>query len=195
MIPIDSFTGRMGNRMFQYAYLYALVRQGIIPDVYVQDYRYFEPYIQELKQIFGHGIGYVDKVALHVRRGDYVKSDFHFHLWETDYYERAVKLFPDDSFIIFCADRQGSEQDRDDYEWCVSYFTNLLGDRFEMVNGNNEVDDMNLQASCKHNIIANSSFSYWAALINPHGGRVIAPKQWYADGQERTFCPQHWERL
>lgn len=185
----------MGNRMFQYAYLYSLVRDGVIPDVYVQDYRLFEKYGEELKEIFRYGVGYIDRVAVHVRRGDYVKSDFHFHLWETDYYERAISLFPEDKFLIFCADRNGSQQDKEDHEWCVNYFSKLLGDRFEMGTGGNEVDDMNTQASCKHNIIANSSFSWWAAYINPHGGRVIAPKHWYNDGQERTFCPEHWTRI
>ena len=48
MRNIHDFSGRLGNEMFRHAYLYAQVRDGIIPDVYLQSYEYFEKYTDEI---------------------------------------------------------------------------------------------------------------------------------------------------
>ena len=53
-----------------------------------------------------------------------------------------------------------------------------------------EVEDFNLLASCKSIIMANSSWSWWASYLCPHQDKkIIAPKQYYADGVERTKYP------
>ena len=48
----EFYTGRLGNKLFQIAYLYSQVKEGFIPDWYVQDYKYFKKYIEEIKQLF-----------------------------------------------------------------------------------------------------------------------------------------------
>ncbi len=179
MIPLWKLTGRTGNQMFQFAYLYSQVRDGVIPDFYLQGEEYFEKYKDEIKQMFGSGISSIDKVSIHVRRGDYVNNPFYVDLCETDYYEKAIALFPSSSFLVFS----------DDIEWCKGRFK---GGEFEFFHGT-EIEDLNMMASCKHNIIANSSFSWWGAYLNPNPGKtIIAPEKWYADGQKRTSCPQGW---
>ena len=181
MIPMWKLTGRLGNQMFQYAYLHAQVRDGIIPDVYVQDFAYFEEYANELRRIYGQGIEPIDQVAIHVRRGDYVNNPFYVDLTKTDYYERAMAEFPNAEFLVFS----------DDIEWCKQQKT---FEGCEFSEGNDEITDFNLMAGCKGIIIANSSFSWWGAFINPNR-KIVAPKFWYADGEERTKIPKEWTRL
>jgi hypothetical protein len=57
--------------------------------------------------------------------------------------------------------------------------------------------DMRLMSLCKHHIIANSSFSWWGAWLNPSQNKVvIAPKRWFADESIATdICPDTWLQL
>lgn len=189
----DFYTGRMGNRMFQIAYLYSQVKKGVIPDWYLQDQAYFQGYESEVRDLFGDGIGYLSQVGIHIRRGynpinpeepKYSDNPFYVNLCETDYYERAMALFPNETFLVFS----------DDPEWCKNKFkenTNV-----QVMERGDDIDDFNLFASCKHQIIANSSWSWWGAFLNPNESKIIiAPKQWYSDGIERTKVPSTWQRI
>lgn len=173
--------GRLGNQMFQGAYIYAQMRSGAIPDIYVQDQKYFEKYKDEILKLYGDGIGYKNKVAIHVRRGDYVNNPFYVDLTKTDYYEKAIAEFPQAQFIVFS----------DDINFCKEYF---VGGEYEF-NEDDEIRALNVMASCTGHIIANSSFSWWGAYLAPYTKKVIAPKAWYTDGVERTKCPDNWIRL
>jgi len=180
MIPMWKLGGRLGNQMFQYAYLFAQVKRGEIPDIYLQSEEYFEDYNREIKAIFSTGIGHLDQVSIHVRRGDYVNNPFYTDLFESGYYEEAMEMFPDANFLVFS----------DDIAWCKRQ---PLFEECEFSEGNDEVTDLNLMASCQHNIIANSSFSWWAAYLNPNPNKkVIAPALWHPDGLERTVLPANW---
>lgn len=166
--------------MFQGAYIYAQMKRGEIEDIYVQDPAYFDEFRDEIRALYGQGIGYTnDKVAIHVRRGDYVNNQFYVDLWETNYYERALAEFPDERFLIFS----------DDIEWCKE---NFIGDEYEF-NEESEVEAMNSMASCKGIIMANSSFSWWGAYLS--NVKVIAPKEWYSDGILRTKLLPEWKTL
>lgn len=179
MIDRRKIAGGFGNWMFQYAYLHKLARSGGIVDIYLQDPAYFEPYGEEIRAIFHQGIEPTDMVSLHIRRGDYIGNSYYIDLNETDYYEEAIAQFPKDTkFLVFCADRQEGSDDTVDLDWCKQKFQ---GDNFEFYQGKNEVDDFNVQAGCKAHIIANSSFSWWAAYVG--GGPTVAPSKWYSDGR------------
>lgn len=182
MIDITNFTGRTGNQMFQYAYLYSQVRDGKIPDLWLQSEEYFAKYKEEIKELFGSDIGLLPYVAVHVRRGDYVNNPFYVDLFEDRYYERAMAQFPDAQFMVFS----------DDIEWCKKQdvfkgclFSNQVGD----------VEALNEMASCVGHVIANSSFSWWGAYLSPHGGKVVAPKSWHPDKVKRTQLPASWIQL
>lgn len=180
--------GGFGNRLFQLAYLYKQARSGTISDIYLQDPSFFEPYGEELRAIFSQGLEKTDMVSLHVRRGDYINNPFYIDLNETDYYEEAIAQFPEGTkFLVFCADRQEGSNDESDLEWCKRKFQ---GPQFEFYQGTNELDDFNSQAGCKAHIIANSSFSWWAAYVG--GGKTIAPKKWYADGRPGIPLMANW---
>lgn len=189
MIGVRQIIGGLGNLMFKQAYLYAQVRDGIIPDIYVQDFKYFGKYKEEIRSMYQQGVyPRTDIVALHIRRGDY--TDFYVDLMETDYYDKALAEFPNEKFLIFCADRQPVSNDISDREWCTNWATEK-GIDFELWNGTDEVDDMNKMASCKGHIMANSTFSTWSAFINPNvDKKIIAPKLYYSDGVERTVLPK-----
>lgn len=181
MISIPRVFGRLGNSLFQYAFLYANSRDKNI-DFYYQDPQFFSKYQDEIRQLFGMGIPeQIDMVAIHLRRGDYVGNAFYVDLSSTDYYEKAMKLFPQEKFLVFS----------DDIEYAKVYFS---GNEFEFSEGKSEVEDMDLMASCKGIITANSSFSWWAAFLGDNK-KVVAPKAWYTDGVERTKCPDSWIRL
>lgn len=200
MLGIRQNIGGLGNLMFKNAYLWAQMRDGAIPDIYVQDEKYFKKYSEEIKQMYGANIfpKSIDKVALHIRRGDYLKAtQFHTPLWQTDYYVRAVTMFPEDTqFLVFCKDNQDPKLDAADHLWCVEYAKEVLKlrGRFEMRQHQSETDDLNTMASCDSLIMANSSFSWWAAYLGGHH-RVICPKEWFTDGVQRIGLLDKWEKI
>ena len=181
--------GGLGNRLFQGAYIYAQMRRGLVPDIYIQDFKFIEPYKEEIRKLYQQGIGKKrDRVAIHIRRGDYVNNSFYVDLTKTDYYDKAIAMFPNEKFLLFCADRQGTN-DLKDRQWVIDWLE-AKGVPFEIFRGDSEIEDMNAMAECKDMILANSTFSLWAAFINPYKEKVIAPKNYYADGIERTKMPQ-----
>ncbi len=188
--------GGLGNNLFQYAYLYAQVREGKIPDIYLQDEKYFEKYKHEILTLLRTDIVDCDYVSLHIRRGDYVNNPFYVDLTQTDYYAKAIIKFqeedPNVKFLVFCADRQGGD-DKADMEWCKDYLLKPLGlleKYFEFHQGKDEIEDFNRMAGCKSHVMANSSFSWWASYVG--GGRTIAPSQWFANGTRINY-PSNFE--
>lgn len=184
MIEPYKISGRLGNQMFQIAYLYALTKKGVIPDIYVQDPSHFEFCKDDIKRMFGDNIIKEDDyVGIHVRRGDYVNNPFYVDLMKTDYYKKAMAEFPDNTTFIVVSD---------DVKWCseqpIFKDNNCKYSLYQ-----DELKDLNLMAGCKGLIIANSSYSWWAGYLNK--GKVVAPKAWYTDKVERTKCPDHWTRI
>lgn len=186
--------GGLGNLMFKEAYIYSQFREGLIPDMYVQSPKYWGKYASEVKHMFSEGVEQkIDKISLHFRRGDYVGNPFYVDLTKTDYYQKAVEIFPNEKFLVFCKDNQNKNTDNIDREWC-KVFVSVLGVSFEMAPRNNtEDEDMNLMASCKGHIMANSSFSWWASFIG--SGTTVAPTKWFTDGVKRIYLLDEWIKL
>jgi len=199
MVNPDKIFGRLSNRMFQMAALYAWTKDNNIP-FFVQDEKYFKKYENEIRQLYSDGIGSIDKVSIHVRRAKnpinpqepaysensfYVDLGHHLHEDMSDnYYVRAMAMFPNEKFLVFS----------DDIEWCKN---SPIFKGCEFYHGT-EIEDMNMMASCKHNIIANSSFSWWAAWLNKNPNKkVIAPARWFADHNNDYLIgiPQSWTRI
>jgi len=186
MIPIWLMSGRLGNQMFQLAYLYAQQRRGLTPDIWLQSPEHFAGSEEYIKEAFSEGIEPMKEpfVAVHIRRGDYVKHAGFVQLWETDYYDRAMAMFPTDTRFLFFSDH---------IEYCK---TRWYGERYTYSAGRTEIEDLNLMASCRHNIIANSSFSWWAAYLNPNPNKIVVyPKAWHADKVVRVGFPKEWVAL
>lgn len=133
--------------------------------------------------------------SLHVRRGDYLKGKFKnlYASCSIEYYTAAVRLlrakFPDIRIFAFS----------DEPEWIVKNLQPELG-QIEVVGHNagaRSANDMRLMSLADHHIIANSSFSWWGAWLNPSREKVvIAPKTWFADGRPTpTLLPSGWIRI
>lgn len=156
------------------------------------------PHFSNVKNIeLSEKIMYSESVAIHVRRGDYasIKQVNNFHgLCSLEYYKGAIeqlKTIKDNlSFYVFS----------DDSDWCKD---NLLIENTTFIDwngGKNSFRDMQLMSLCKHNIIANSSFSWWGAWLNQNNDKiVIAPKRWFADDRQNNetedLIPNSWIRL
>jgi hypothetical protein len=134
-------------------------------------------------------------VSVHIRRGDYASDPAtqKMHgLQPLDYYRQALKKInqkiTNPRFFVFS----------DDLDWCR---TNLpMPEETVFVAGQKNYEDLTLMSKCKHNIIANSSFSWWGAWLNDNPDKiVIAPKQWFADeeknNQAKDFVPEGWIRI
>lgn len=192
MKKVRQTIGGIGNLMFKQAYLYARMKDGVIPDIYVQDPKYWSSYAEEIKQMFGEDIGQDERVSLHIRRGDYLEKDgFYVDLWESGYYKKAIEMFPNDRFLVFYKDRQG--KDDTDFVWCEENLRPLLGNRMDYHKHGEEHDDLNAMASCKGHIMANSSFSWWAAFLGR--GETICPARWFSDGIQRVGLLDDWIKI
>lgn len=120
-----------------------------------------------------------NSVSIHIRRGDYVTNKItnKFHgICDTDYYQKAVRYInrkiKKPTYFVFS----------DDPKWAKE---NLKLKNATYINWNNRCNsykDMQLMSSCKNNIIANSSFSWWAAWLNQNSDKVvITPRRWFND--------------
>lgn len=127
-------------------------------------------------------------VGIHVRRGDYLSMPDRFRVLPPDYYRAAMSRFDSShQFAIFS----------DDPGWCRQTF---IGNDVHIISGNSDIVDMILMSLCEHQIIANSSFSWWAAWLNPNPAkRVIAPTPWFGPALNRhdtkDLYPPGWELL
>lgn len=110
-------------------------------------------------------------VSLHVRRTDYVSSNGFHPVQSLDYYEQAINKLDNDYTRIYVFS--------DDIEWCKE---NIKFDNCFFVDNNDEMESLSLMSNCRHNITANSSFSWWAAWLNPHKDKkVVCPSQWFGE--------------
>lgn len=193
MKSVRKIIGGLGNLMFKQAYVYAQMRKGNIPDLYVQSETYFKDFSEEIRVLYGDGITYIDLVSLHIRRGDYLEANnFYIDLTKTDYYKKAVDMFPNEKFLVFYRDRQKDDKTDENFAW--QFMVDLVGlHRFELYNGKDEIDDMNTMASCKGHIMANSSFSWWASYLG--NGETVCPKQWFTDGLQRCHLLDKWVQI
>ena len=161
-------------------------------DGYWQNWQYFERYADQIRAIYRFKLplsgqnqillaklqNSTNSVSIHIRRGDYLKAKNYAGLCGLEYYVNAItyirtRLNGKIHFLVFS----------DDMDWCQQYISPLLkNDQQTYVDWNrgaNSYIDMQLMSECCHNIIANSSFSWWAAWLNAHDDKiVVAPQKW-----------------
>lgn len=141
-------------------------------------------------------IGSVNSVAVHIRRGDYVSNPIanRYHgLCSIEYYLHAVseiaKKLKDPHFFLFS----------DDPQWVKDNLRIAYPIVYVDHNGPEQGhEDLKLMKICKHNIIANSSFSWWGAWLNSNLDKIIyAPSRWSNNrpGNNNDCVPQAWISL
>ena len=135
-----------------------------------------------------------NSVSLHVRRGDYLTTkgamDMYYSPFEDGFYDRAV------SFIEEKVDNPEFFLFSDEPEWVkenlkIKHKTTVV----DINKGDNSYWDMKLMSLCKHNIIANSTFSWWSAWLNQNPDKIVlAPKAWLKDKafSHDDLIPKDW---
>lgn len=133
-------------------------------------------------------------VSVHIRRGDYIKNKRYrrnLYVCRKSYFENAISLL-----------RQRIDQPRffifsDDHKWVAENFQ--LGSDIKLVDSKNHFEDFFLMSRCKHNVISNSTFSWWSAWLNPEPSKiVIAPDMWFtphAKVDQRDILPPSWTKI
>lgn len=136
-----------------------------------------------------------NSVSIHVRRGDYLLPKYQSLYGATDisYYDRAIAYVADrvasPHFFIFS----------DDIAWCRGNLkppgpTTYVDDASK---GPKASFHLHLMSLCKHNIIANSSFSWWGAWLNQNSEKlVVGPRQWYVnEGESQDILLPEWIKI
>lgn len=175
---------------------------------FFQSERFFKDVEHEVRQAFAFDLNKANSaskdlanrisadpnaVALHVRRGDYMDPKFYKRYGTVcglAYFQTAVEQIlnrvPQAHFYVFS----------DDIEWVRQ---NIRLPRITVVDCNRGKDswqDMMLMSMCRHNIICNSTFSWWGAWLNNHPQKiVIAPSRWLADVDMPYILPASWIKI
>lgn len=160
---------------------------------YVQSEMYFKHRRKEVIKALGfHWESMKGVVALHVRRGDLVTHQHVTPLVKMSYYDRAIQHFTKmgyKNFMVFS----------DDIKWCRQNLKKKVN--FIYSGLSDAKDDLALQSCCEHQIISNSTFSWWSAWLNQNPDKVvIAPHKslWFAPICKlnmNTVIPEEWIQM
>ncbi|MGL5779073.1 alpha-1,2-fucosyltransferase [Cetobacterium sp.] len=149
-------------------------------------YKYFNHIEKEIKKIYKFPeikeeknkkienlIKNTNSVSIHIRRGDYLENDLLGNLAPISYYEKAINYIKQNvknpKFFIFS----------NDINWCKENLDLKSAEYIDWNKGEKSYRDIQLMSFCKHNIIPNSSFSWWGAWLNDNRDKiVIAPERW-----------------
>jgi hypothetical protein len=187
-----SLSNIFNETSFEYDHKIFSIQDNTSIEGYFQSYKYFEKYQEQIKKEFTFKphifekcknilSKYLNPISIHIRRGDYIN---HPSYWTVtpEYIIEALKILQQDeaTYIIFS----------DDKKWCETVF----GEGFIFSEGENQFEDLCLMSLCKHNIIANSSYSWWGAYLNSNKDKkIIAPSQWFTDGRSlKDLYPNNW---
>ena len=126
-------------------------------------------------------------ISLHIRRTDYVTSNGYHPVQSIEYYKNAIDVIGEyDNIFVFS----------DDLKWCKD---NLKFKNMIFMCDFTDIEDLHLMSLCNHNIIANSSFSWWGAWLNNNiDKKVIAPINWFGDETNINtidIIPDNWIKI
>ena len=184
---------------------------------YFQSYKYFQDKYEKICELIGLenmkqtllqkiNINTSNiNVSMHFRIGDYKKIQ-HFHPLATyEYYENAlmhikniknIENVENVEIIYFCED-----VDMEDVVKIVQRLECVFPE-YSFIRGDNSLDDweqMLFMSCCHHNIIANSSFSWWSAYFNTNKDKIVCyPSVWFgpsANNDTKDLCPPEWCKI
>ena len=152
----------------------------------------FQPFTDEKNRKLQKEMEECESVAIHVRKGkDYAQRIWYQNTCPVEYYQKSIKLMAEKiahpKFYVFT----------DNPDWVKENFKDI---EYTLVEGNPPSGwgshfDMQLMSVCKHNIISNSTYSWWSAFLNVHSQKiVIGPKVWFNPNScaeftsERILC-------
>ena len=202
---------------FKYNRLNLLQYQGqnICLNGYFQSYKYFAHNfqvicrmigIQEIKQTTvlkaNMNQDYLNNtISIHFRLGDYKKIQHYHPIMTFEYYKNAVSLIQSNdpnikNILYFC-----EEEDIYDVNQTINKLKNTFTD-IRFIGASIDLSDweqMLIMSSCKHNVIANSSFSWWGAYFNTNPNKIVCyPSVWFGEvaGHDTSdLCPKEWNKI
>lgn len=173
-----------------------LEHKNIYMEGFWQTHRYFEEIRDKIIQDFKFDIFSLEEnnlkitakmktensISIHVRRGDFLSNKELSKCCSLEYYTKAIE------YLRCKVDKAIFYVFSDDINWCKENFRD--GEYIYINNaGLNSYIDMLLMSKCKHNIIANSTFSWWSAYLNSNDQKIIiAPKEF----GYRIDIPENW---
>lgn len=172
------------------------LKRDVLLDGYWQSEKYFAHCRKRVLQWLGNRWGpKTGWCSIHVRRGDYLKYPDKHPVVTMDYLIRAMDIMDDQrgigQFMVFS----------DDLPWCVEQFSQLPY-KFMYSTDHTEMEDMELMSCCEHNIISNSTFSWWGAWLNQNPNKVvISPSKdnWFGPGNAHLdtsdIIPGSWIQI
>lgn len=215
-LPIINNVVREKNFTYNKISMNELINKNIMLYGYFQSYKYFQKNyelicriieIKTMKTNVLTKINYSKEdlertISMHFRLGDYKKfSNFH-PLATYNFYEKSLEYMETKlvdeyySILYFCEDEDHDE---------VLQFINKLKETFPNFNfkrGENSLEDWEqllLMSCCHHNIIANSSFSWWAAYFNSNKDKIVCyPSVWFGESANidtKDLCPIEWVKI
>ena len=133
-------------------------------------------------------------ISVHIRRGDYLQAK-HVNLhgvMPVEYHIKGMEILAEKVaepvFFVFS----------DDIEWCKKNLNSVHQMEFIPETGISAPESILLMSACKHHLIANSSFSWWGAWLNPNADKtIVAPKHWFVDSNKgpQEIIPNNWIRI
>ncbi len=164
-----------------------------IREILLKEFSLAQPFSKNAAP-FAQMIATTTAVSVHVRRGDYIKNPTvlkEFGVCSLSYYQTAIahiqKNVTNPTFFVFS----------DDIAWVKENLP--VGNNAVFIEGEGirDVEELTLMRLCTHNIIANSSFSWWGAWLNDHAEKiVIAPTPWFESAVYDTqLIPDTWIQL
>lgn len=160
-----------------------------IKETICRDFSFSEEVIKKNKDICKR-LKQENSVSVHIRRGDYLTTEntrIHGNICTERYYENAMAYIRENienpHFYIFT----------DDLQWAREKYQ---GEDITIVDGNRDNSsyvDMFLMSQCKHNIVANSTFSWWGAWLNANPDKlVLTPPKWLNNFEEAQIACADW---
>ena len=127
-----------------------------------------------------------NSVSISFRRGDYLKLGGDLSVLPVEYYTNAIRYIQErvPNAKFFCVS--------DDIDYCKNlYGSSKIDIKFVAHSANNsDAYDMQLISQCKHNILANSTFSIWGAWLNQNPGKIVLRPEWFPN--RKDFWPEDW---
>ncbi len=160
-----------------------------IKDILMQEFVFIEPTDRKNRKLVEE-IKNSNSVSIHIRRGDYLNGRWiksHAVIKDEKYYTRSINYMNENilstHYYVFS----------DDILWAKENLKLPNCTFIDHNSGKNAYVDMYLMSLCQHNIIANSTFSWWAAWLNKNETKiVIMPERWLNNDNARGIFPSEW---
>ena len=195
------------EKTFHYMAIPEIKNQTFLFWGYYTSYKYFEDNFKIIKKMIGidemksklrENFDFNDCISMHFRHGDYKNIQDSHPIASNQYYidaiEHIISKTKDNWRILYFCEEQDNETINIKIKILKRRFKNL-----KFIKGDDKLADWEQMLSmscCEHNIIANSTFSWWGAYFNDKDKIVCYPSQWFgpklADKNTKDICPEEW---